>query len=139
MIIVAIIPLVDNIINASFGKDFGKDLAANYGFDSLFNFIWSLGASISPILLVLSSKMKPYLASYTVLIFTYSADIFWLLFSKSFTSTDYSYLYAFLFTTGFIITLYFLDKNIKNEISRNKFINEVFQSISKISNKKEEN
>ena len=122
VLIIALIPLSDNVINALSDDNFGLDFAKAYGFTNLYNFIWSVGASVSPILMFISSRLKPYYGTYFLLVFTYSADMFWILFTTEYNSYDLSYLYAILFTIGLFVSISIVKKVIKNEITRNNLI-----------------
>ena len=118
VLIIALIPLSDNIINLFFNKNIGINTAKSFGFTSLYNLIWSIGASASPIIMFIASRLKPYLGVYFVLVFTYSADVIWILFTTQYNSYDLSYLYAFLFTSGLFISIFMVNKIVKKEISR---------------------
>lgn len=131
VILAAMFPLADNIINYFFDESFGIEIAKKIGYSSFFNFLYLTGAAITPILLSIASRLRAYFVTYIVVVFTYSADFFWI-FSDHYSSYDFSYLYAVLFTLGFVITAYFLDKNIKNELSRNRLIETLLKAKHKI-------
>ncbi|MFK7048759.1 hypothetical protein FLACOL_01103 [Flavobacterium columnare] len=117
----AMFPFVDNLINYFGCDNFAIDFAQKFGHQNFYNFLYCIGAATTPILLTIASRLKAYFSSYIVLIFAYSTDFFWL-FSSHKSSFDFSYMYGGLFTIGFVIASIFFSKNLQKEISRNKLI-----------------
>lgn len=58
-------------------KVFTFTLENNFGFKSTTAFIWILSQSISPLLLALAANFKPYKLAYTIPVYLYAIQLYW--------------------------------------------------------------
>lgn len=81
-----------------FVKLFGIEIKNTHGFNSSENFAFFVGTWIGIILLIIASKLKPFILSYIVPIYNVLLSLYWIFFTSDFTDKRFFNLYI-AFTT----------------------------------------
>ena len=106
------------------------ELTNNFGFKNTSTFLWVLTQSLSPFLLVLASVFKPYRISYTIPVYFYTIQLYWV-FDPSLKMDDaLLHLYAFGSVLGFLLLSYVIIR-INDLKTRKQLMDEEFKKETK--------
>ena len=89
-------------------KVFPFELENTYSFPDTPTFIWALSQSISPLLLCLASKLRPYLSSYIVPVYIYFIQIYWIFNPEIQFDNSLLHIYATGAFVGYLILYRFI-------------------------------
>ena len=85
-------------------KVFTFTLENNFGFADTQTFIWVLSQSICPLLLILAANFKPYILAYTIPVYLYAIQLYWIFDPTLYFDDPLLHLYAL----GCVIVFVFL-------------------------------
>ncbi|QCX01225.1 hypothetical protein FGM00_14305 [Aggregatimonas sangjinii] len=92
-------------------------------------FIWLVGVTVSPLLIIVGSILKPYFYAYIVPIYCYVLQFYFILIDYSLVDNGYSYSYSFGITVILLLIMQFARKS--SERSTKLMIQEAKEKLLK--------
>ncbi|WP_340067035.1 hypothetical protein [Ascidiimonas aurantiaca] len=106
-----LVPISDKLITL--------ELANTFGFSDTSTFIWSLCQTLTPILMALGAMMKPYKISYSVPVYFYSIQLYWIFRPELRFDNVFTHIYATGCVVAFVLLVIFIN-NVFQKIDRAK-------------------
>ncbi len=121
-------------------KVFNFELENDYGFGDAQTFIWVLTQSISPLLLILGANFNPYKLAYTIPVYLYAIQLYWV-FDTSLQFDDaLLHVYALGCVTVFVLLVRFIHSKLhkarQERASRISLLERILDLYTKIDGEK---
>jgi hypothetical protein len=96
-----LVPISDKVINI--------ELSNNYGFHDSATFIWTICQTLTPLLMAIGAFLKPFRISYTIPVYFYSIQLFWIFKPELKLDDTLTHIYALGCVIFFIVTVIFIN------------------------------
>jgi hypothetical protein len=107
-----LVPISDKVINV--------ELSNNYGFYDSSTFIWTICQTLTPLLMAIGAFMKPFKISYTIPVYFYSIQLFWIFKPELKLDDALTHVYALGCVIFFIVMIIFIN-NFFLKLDREKY------------------
>lgn len=87
----------------------------NYGFPDTEQFVWYFSQIIVLVLVIIAVQFKPYKISYYIPIYISFLQLYWLLFSPTFSDSSFFNWYVFGSSILFVISIFFISSFFKKD------------------------